>query len=154
MQLADVVLDIPANQVLRPAVRHVQHALTAAQDDADLAHFRAQLAAIQDPKERQLCQTRHLSQSGIGAMAFAACLPSPDEASTMSDHLLRESCRRQLGIERPTTPGILCPSCSSVNTPQHARRCVRTGLLTARHNLICRCAQSGLRITVLFHSNI
>ena len=141
----DTVLEMTADQVLKPPMRQVQHALSTAQNDVAHTRFEALLAAIPDVHERRECQTRHLSQSGIGAMHFALCLPSTDEALTMQDHLLRESCRRCLGIERVTTPGSLCPACPKENTPQHARRCARTGLLTARHNLVCRTVASGLR---------
>ena len=141
----EVVPEMSSDRVLRPTVRQLQHVFVAAQNESDHVRCQAQLAAIADQHERQECQTRHLSQSGMGAMAFAACLPSVDEAFTMSSPLLRESYRRHLGIERPTTPDSLCPVCPSTNTPQHARRCAKTGLLTARHNIICRCTQNGLR---------
>ena len=60
-------------------VRHVQvfklEFICAAQRDVDLQRYRAMLDGIPDcPQQlRDVSKARHLSQSSLGAMAFAAC---------------------------------------------------------------------------------
>ena len=128
-------------------VRHVQEFICAAQRDVDLQRYRAMLDGIPDcpQQQRDVCKARHLSQSSLGAMAFAACLPTLDEAFTMQSPLLREALRSGLGIDRPHAPDSRCPSCPGINSAQHARRCVRTGLLSVRHHLVCKSIVSGLQ---------
>jgi len=128
--------------------RHVQRCLSGDLASVDLERFRAMLRSVPDSTQQELdvLMARHLSLSGIGATAFAACLPSLDAAFTMQPHLYREACRGALGIERPHTPDSRCYSCSSVNTAAHCRRCTLTGQLTVRHHQLCRSIVSGLQL--------
>jgi hypothetical protein len=145
-EAASVALDIPAQDVFLPLIPYVQHCLGAAQHKADLERYTVLLDQIADDTERTVSKARHLSQCSPGAMAFAACPPSLDDDFTMQHYLLREACRRALGLVRPVTPGCKCPSCPTVdNTEEHARRCARTGLLSIRHHMVCRSVAAGLR---------
>jgi hypothetical protein len=134
--------DLPAPL---PQVTHLQQALSSAIERADLARYETALAGIAGDDARKLACARHLSASSTGAMAFAGALPSLDEAFTMQQHHFREACRRMVGIERPHTPGTLCSKCPEENTPQHARRCARTGSLSTRHHAVRNAWASGLK---------
>ena len=130
--------DQPANKdrALSPVLRP-QAALSKLLDQARLAAIMAVVATPQGHQGSAAAQAtlaRLRSQQGRGAMAAFSGFPSNSRRFAMTSSLLRESLRRNVGIERPAIEGSrCCNSCTVQQSGAHARACSKSGEQNYRH---------------------
>jgi len=135
---ADPAAQLALTDPVEPEVRHLQKALSKLLDQTRMAALPEQVRATAEggatADATRATLARLLSQQGRGAMAAFSVFPSNSRKFTMSDPSMRESLRRNLGIERsPLVGSQCCSSCPAQQSGAHARSCARTGEQNYRH---------------------